>query len=75
LQENPEIVVAYSDWIVVDGKGRKIKNVVTKDYDYKYMLKTHNCPLGGSAFFRKELLTKLKGRDTSFNTSAIMIFG
>jgi glycosyltransferase involved in cell wall biosynthesis len=66
LQENPEIVVAYSDWIVIDGKGRKIKNVVTKDYDYKYMLKTHNCPLGGSAFFRKELLTKLKGRDASF---------
>jgi glycosyltransferase involved in cell wall biosynthesis len=63
---NPKIIVAYSDWIVIDEKGRKVKNFITRDYDYKYMVRTHNCPLGASAFFRKSLLETIGKRDEGF---------
>lgn len=66
MKENPKIIVTYSDWMEIDEEGRSVKKVITKDYDYEYMLRTHNCPLGASAFFRKKILDKLKGRDESF---------
>lgn len=67
MQKNPEIIVAYSDWVYIDQKGKRIKNVIAKDYDYEYMIKTHDCFLGASAFFRKKILDNLKGRDVRFN--------
>ncbi len=63
---NPEIIVVYSDWIYIDENGREIRKFFTSDYDYEHMIRTHNCPLGASAFFRKKILKILKGRDERF---------
>lgn len=66
LETNPEVIVVYSDWISINKKGETIKKVLTKDFDYEYMIRTHNCPLGASAFFRRRILKTLKGRDVRF---------
>ncbi len=66
MQYNPEIIVAYSDWIFTDKNGKEMKRVKTRDFSYEYMIRSHNCPLGASAFFKKEILKKLKGRDVNY---------
>lgn len=66
LKENPEISVVYSDWVLIDEKGCKIKKVIANDYSYGDMIRTHNCPLGASAFFRRRILETLRGRDVGF---------
>ena len=66
MTKNPEISVVYSDWVYIDEKGKEIEKFITKDFSYEYMIETHNCPLGASAFIRKSLLDKLGGRDVRF---------
>lgn len=63
---NPEIIVAYPDWVNIDEKGHVIEKIKTLDFSYEYMIRTHNCPISNGAFFRKIIINHLKGRDDRF---------
>ncbi|MCL4418574.1 glycosyltransferase [Patescibacteria group bacterium] len=63
---NPKIVVAYPDWIKIDGKGKELGKIKTPEYSYEYMLKSHDNITGPGTFFRKKILDSLKGRDSKF---------
>lgn len=66
MVQNPKVIVVYPDWIKIDKKGKKIEKVSTPEYDYGYMLRSHDNVTGPGTFFRKIVIEKLKGRDTAF---------
>lgn len=65
----PGALVAYPDWLLIDGDGNTIEQVATHDYDYLSMLRWHHCMPGPGTFFRRELIGKTGGRDPSFRYS------
>jgi len=64
--ENPEIGVAYPDWNMIDADGRIIRRIQTFDYSYINMLRWHHCVPGPGTFFRRDVMSKLNGRDPQF---------
>ena len=66
LVAQPDILVAYPDWVVVDEDGRTIKHYTTYDYKYTDMLRWHYCVPGPGTFFRRTVVEKLGGRDPNF---------
>ena len=66
MTRRPEVIVAYPDWYIIDGKGRKLGHRITPEYDYLHMLKRHHCVPGPGVFFKKRLAEQLGGRDESF---------
>ncbi len=63
---NPGKIVVYPDWIRIDKSGKKIEEVITAEYDYEYMLRSHDNITGPGTFFKKIVIDKLKGRDSQF---------
>ncbi len=66
FNDNEDIIVAYSDWDRIDEHGKIIENFKTHDFDFINMIKWHENMLGVGAFFKSELITKLKGRDPQY---------
>lgn len=66
MTENPKIIVAYPDWIKIDKDGQEIEKVITPEYNYGYMLRTHDNVTGPGTFFRRVVINKLEGRDLRF---------
>ena len=66
MTHRPEILVAYPDWYIIDGKGRRLGHRITPEYDYVHMVKWHECIPGPGAFFRKSVVERLGGRDERF---------
>ncbi len=66
MMNNPKIIVVYPDWIKIDENGSVIERVITPEYDYIYMLKTHDCVPGPGTFFKRIVIDKLKGRDARY---------
>ncbi len=66
MTQNPEIIVVYPDWVKIDENGKVIEKIVTPNYSYEYMLRTHDNITGPGTFFRKTILKKIKGRDFQF---------
>lgn len=66
MTQNPKIIVVYPDWIKIDKNGKEIEKVITPEYDYEYMLRTHDNVTGPGTFFSRVVIEKLKGRDLQF---------
>jgi glycosyltransferase involved in cell wall biosynthesis len=66
LVDNPEIIVAYPDYRIINEKSAVIGHITTLKYSYAEMLKYFNCLPGVGAFFRAQVLQKLQGRDPHF---------
>lgn len=66
LDANPEVVVVYPDWDMIDAAGQPIQTICTFDYRYIDMLRWHHCVPGPGTFFRKNLADRLGGRDPQF---------
>lgn len=66
MNNNPEIIVAYPDWVKIDKHGKEIERVTVQDFNYEYMLSTHDNITGPGTFFRRKVLDRLKGRDFRF---------
>ena len=66
FQARPEVVVAYPDWLMIDGEGKVLKEIKTFDYDYVDMVRWHHCVPGPGALFRRSVVTALHGRDPQF---------
>lgn len=63
LQARPEAQVAYCDFDLIDGNGRRTGNVQTPDYDYRRMVEELICPPGPGALFRRSLFERIGGWD------------
>jgi len=63
---NPEIIVFYPDWQMIDSEGNIIEYVRTFDYSYENMLRWQHCVPGPGTFFRRIVVDELKGRDENF---------
>ena len=66
MMSNPRVGVVYPDWIMIDENGKKIRQVMTHDYDYISMIRLNLCMPGPGTFFRREVVEKLGGRDVRF---------
>ncbi len=66
FQRDPALLVAYPDWEMIDGEGKVVQRIRTFDYDYLDMLRRHHCVPGPGAFFRREVVERLGGRDPQF---------
>lgn len=65
LQEKPEAVVAYTDWIGIDIEGRVGYMVRHTQQTLIEMLRWHDCPFGPGALFRRADALAVGGRDES----------
>lgn len=75
MMSRPELVVVYPDWNMIDSKGKVIQNIKTYDYtSYSDMIRRHFCLPGPGAFFWREVIEKLKGRDPQFRYVADLDF-
>jgi len=63
---NPDVVVVYPDWNMIDAAGNPIETIHTFEYRYVDMLRWHHCVPGPGAFFRKSLVDRIGGRDPQF---------
>jgi glycosyltransferase involved in cell wall biosynthesis len=62
-----DVIVVYPDWNMIDSSGREIRNIRTYDFTgYPDMIRRHHCLPGPAAFFRREIVEKLQGRDPQF---------
>lgn len=66
MNNNPKIIVVYPDWVKIDKNGKEIEKVTVQDFNYEYMLSTHDNITGPGTFFRRKVLDRLKGRDFRF---------
>ncbi|HEX9190829.1 MAG TPA: glycosyltransferase family 2 protein [Candidatus Deferrimicrobiaceae bacterium] len=66
LASAQDVLVVYPDWNMIDARGRIIRTVRTHEYNYLDMLRWHHCIPGPGAFFRREIVDRLGGRDPQF---------
>lgn len=66
LLAEPDTLVAYPDWLMIDENGESFKHITTYDYNYTDMLRWHHCVPGPGAFFRRTVVEELGGRDPDF---------
>lgn len=63
LVAQPEVLVVYPDWNIIDENGKFLQKVTTREFEYVDMLRDWFCVPGPAAFFRHSLATRLGGRD------------
>lgn len=66
LVAEPELLVVYPDWDIIDENSKFLQKVKTRDYDYVDMLRDWFCIPGPATFFRHSLVKRLGGRDPQF---------
>ena len=64
--KEPEVIVAYPDWDMIDAEGYRFGHRQTFEYDYVNMVRWFHCVPGPGAFFRHSLMKELGGRDEQF---------
>lgn len=55
-QRSPETLVFYPDFHLIDAHGDLIQRVITREWDYEYMVSHHHCTPGPGALMRRSLL-------------------
>lgn len=66
LMDEPGLLVVYPDWEYIDKDGEIVENIKTRDYSFVEMVSRFQCVPGPGAFFRREVVQALGGRDTGF---------
>lgn len=67
LTADPRLVGVYGDWDLIDAEGGPLGHVTAPEFDAARMLATFmNFMSGPGAFFRREVLDVVGGRDPSF---------
>lgn len=61
LQANPQAVVAYCDFDIIDFEGRRIRVAQSPDFDHRRMLEQLICPPGPGALFRRSVFDRAGG--------------
>ena len=65
LGNSPDTVVSYCDYLIIDGSGGVLQFWRALDFDLVKVLRDCECPPGPGAFFRREVVDKVGGRDES----------
>lgn len=63
MERQPEIVVAYCDFDLIDRDGNHTGLVRSPDYDYRRMSEELICPPGPGALFKSDLFRQIGGWD------------
>jgi glycosyltransferase involved in cell wall biosynthesis len=63
---DPDIIVAYPDWKMIDNDSNTIRHIKVHKYSYMNMVRWHQCLPGPGTFFLKEVVQKTGGRDIAF---------
>ncbi len=63
---NPEIIVTYTDFDLVDEDGRVMQNIQKPNFNDIMAVKNHLCLPGPGTLFRREIFDKLGGFYTGF---------
>src|SRR6266496_4992640 len=66
LQENPDAVLAYCDFNLIDPHSAVVRRVRAPDFDYRQMVTQMICPPGPGAFFRRSAFAKAGTWHTGF---------
>lgn len=61
LRAHPQALVAYGDFDLIDGDGRRTGAVRTPDYDHRRMVEELICPPGPGALFRRSVFEQIGG--------------
>ena len=64
--QNPDALVFYPDWYKIDAEGEQISAAYARDYSYQHMLLEGICLVGPGAFFRRDALVHVGGRDERY---------
>ncbi len=65
LRANPEIVLTYCDFELIDPHSRVIRTVRVREFDYREMVVKLTCPPGPGAFFRRAAFQRAGGWDSA----------
>lgn len=57
MEDNPQYVCAYPDWIVIDENGKWISRNQSREYDYKFMVRHHFCLPSVGSIVRSSVLS------------------
>jgi len=67
LRDQPEVMVAYPDWQIIDERGRMQQTLAAPEFSSAAdMVRKHHCLPGPGAFFRRIMLKRIGGRDPKF---------
>jgi glycosyltransferase involved in cell wall biosynthesis len=66
LDKSPQVVVSYPDWTMIDGDGKSINQVKTKNFSIETLIGGFECLPGPGAFIRKSALGQGIFRDPSY---------
>ncbi len=67
LRQKPDVVVVYPDWQIIDAEGGVIESILAHEFESAAdMVRRHHCLPGPGAFFRREMVEELGGRDEQF---------
>jgi glycosyltransferase involved in cell wall biosynthesis len=67
LNENPEAIVAYCDFWLIDAEGRRLRQNLTEDFSLKRMRVDLVCQPGPGAFFRRVVFDQTGGWNASLS--------
>lgn len=66
LGDNPDAVLTYCDFNLIDPHSAVVRRVRTPDFDYRRMVVEIECPPGPGAFFRRSAFAKAGTWNTQF---------
>lgn len=66
LEQRPEVLVAYPDWVSIDASSRPLGPPLCLEYDYVDMVQNCRCLPGPAAMMRRRALVLVPARDTRF---------
>jgi glycosyltransferase involved in cell wall biosynthesis len=66
LMENPDAALAYPAYRVIDVDGKTIADMTPPEYTAAEAVRLHNCIVNVGAIFRRRVIERIGGWDTSF---------
>jgi glycosyltransferase involved in cell wall biosynthesis len=66
LDEDPEAVVAYPAFTVIDEAGEVVTTITPPEYETAEALRLHNCIVNAGAIYRRSVIDRIGGWDPSF---------
>jgi len=66
MEANPDVLCAYPDYNVIGENGEFRRHVISKEYDFTWMVRHHTWLPSVGSIFRSSLIKDIGYRDTSF---------
>lgn len=66
MEANPDVLCAYPDWYVINEDGAILHEVITREYDFSWMVRHHTCIPSVGSMFRSSVIQTVGLRDPQF---------